>query len=112
MESSGGGGATGPAGPDGPEGPAGAAAEFIAFTAALGHPGSVRKSATISAAGCTPSGDVTILWGALDETEENSPETCAVQFSVTPGTDDFQLVVSSERFEKIGGNFQLKYALT
>jgi hypothetical protein len=113
----GGTGPTGPEGPTGPQGatgatgPAGTSYATTPFLAATGWPAALYKTATVSATGCTASSQVTVDWANTVDTDQNSNETDTVQFRAVPGTDQFLLVITAERF-RFGGDFKLKYSLT
>ena len=86
----------------------GSSSGAVQFLATTGWPASTAKQVSVFAPGCTPSSQITVSWANSSDTDENSNETDFLQFRPIPETENFILVITSERF-KFGGDFKLKY---
>jgi hypothetical protein len=85
---------------------------FVNFTADVGFPAKTYKTLTVTAAACLPTSHVGITWQTTPNTAMNDMEMDSLTFRVIPGTGNFQLIITPERNESIGGVFLLRHQIT
>jgi hypothetical protein len=67
-----------------------------------------RQVATVVDAAVSPSSQIMVGWGAIQNTDENDPEFCDASFFAIPGTGQFDVVVYCAR-DIIGGTYKINY---
>lgn len=60
---------------------------------------------------CTAASKVLVGWGAAVPTDENEPSAGAVTFSAVPLSGSFDVTVSSDNAESVGGAYKIIYTI-